>query len=139
MPASASANLKEAFGNRLRDARKKANLTQRGLAEECGWSGESQNRVSNYENGERWPLMDDIIKMAGQVGVSAQFLIFGKAGKGAPIAQPELSIEDRKMLRQFKVLDAETQASIKDLIANSYAVARQLERATQRDKAPETR
>ena len=38
--------------------RKKAGLTQGGLAELCGWSGSS--RVGNYEAGIRTPGVEDL-------------------------------------------------------------------------------
>jgi putative transcriptional regulator len=48
--------------NRIQEFRKKAQLSQEGLCEACGWSP-SQSRISKYEAGERVPGLADMRKM----------------------------------------------------------------------------
>lgn len=55
------------FPARLRELRKRAGLTQEGLAESMGWSGQSQ--VSNYENGRGDPSFSELPALASALGV----------------------------------------------------------------------
>jgi SOS-response transcriptional repressor LexA len=56
------------FKDKLRAARKKAKLSQPALAMLCGW--ESQSRISNYETGERIPVLPDLMLIAKALKIS---------------------------------------------------------------------
>ena len=56
-------------GARIKQARKKAGLTQAQLADACGWE-EGQSRISNYENGYREPGRDEVNTIASVLGIS---------------------------------------------------------------------
>lgn len=43
--------------------RKSLGLTQRELADACGWGDSAQYRVCSYENGRRTPSVDDVKKI----------------------------------------------------------------------------
>ncbi len=65
------------LGNRIKQLRKKQNLSQTELAELCGW--DSPGRVANYENSSREPTINDIIKIAKALKSDPSFLIFGQS------------------------------------------------------------
>lgn len=74
----------EYFPRRLARLRNAKGLSQRELAEKCGWFGPegkgSQTRVANYESeGEsrREPTLAEIGRMAAVLEVSACYLAFG--------------------------------------------------------------
>lgn len=130
MPASASDNMKETFGKRLKAAREKAEMTQREFAEACDWAKESQNRISMYEKGKRWPALDDIMKMAAVLDVSAQHLIFGDAN-ATEVKQGKRLIARHKYLdSQLAVLEKllrlpqEMREPLTEAIVNAYAMWR---------------
>lgn len=64
------------IGERIREARKAAKITQPELAELCGW--ESQGRVSNYERGDRKVGVAEAALLAKVLGVSEYWLLTGK-------------------------------------------------------------
>ena len=57
------------FGERLRDLRIQAGLTQEGLATA---SGLPLGSIRNYEQGQREPLWDVVFRITGAMGVSAE-------------------------------------------------------------------
>ena len=59
-------------GNRIKNARKTANMTQKELAEKLGIS---YVNISQYENGSRNPKLDQIEKIAAALGVGVEKLI----------------------------------------------------------------
>lgn len=56
------------FPARLKQLRRRAELTQEELAARMGWSGQSQ--VSNYENGRGHPTFDELPRLAIALSVS---------------------------------------------------------------------
>jgi transcriptional regulator with XRE-family HTH domain len=54
------------FGNKLREARNKADLSQEEVA---GLTGLSRGVISPLERGEHLPRLDTLLKLAGAVGV----------------------------------------------------------------------
>ena len=60
------------FGNRLRELRNKAGLTQKQLAEQIGVT---KSVVSFYERQERSPSPDVLIKLASVFHVSTDYLL----------------------------------------------------------------
>lgn len=67
-------NVKKDFGNRLRQARRKANYTQERLGEELGFSS---GTVSNWETGERIPDWETLCRIRAVLGVSIDRLLCG--------------------------------------------------------------
>lgn len=63
------------FGERLRNARKERNLTQRQLAEA---SGISINAIHNYENDKVDPTLFNVSCVCLALGVSLDYLALGK-------------------------------------------------------------
>lgn len=59
----------------IRKIREQKRLTQRELAEKCGWK--SPSTVSNYESGDRSPDFQDLQKIATALQVDITALIKG--------------------------------------------------------------
>lgn len=65
------------FGERLRQARKDARLTQKKLAVAMGWE-DAQGRISNYERSERRPhSYEDVKKLSKILNVDVLWLLYG--------------------------------------------------------------
>lgn len=86
--------LPKSIGNRIKEARIRAEMTQPELARACGWK--SQGRVSNYERDLREPKSGDIAAIAKALGVSEAWLWTGdgenhqqEGGNVRMIPQPE--------------------------------------------------
>jgi len=81
-PRDDNAGMAEMFHERLKRLRDLRGLTQRGLAELCGWPP-SNSRVAQYETppsdekNHREPTLDDIADMAAQLGVTPAQLAYG--------------------------------------------------------------
>jgi len=58
----------ETLGQRIRRLRNVKGISQKALAEACGW--ESQSRVGNYESGTRTPSLSDLVLLASALGVT---------------------------------------------------------------------
>ncbi len=65
----------ETLGSRIKRLRKRKGVSQKQLAEECGWS--SQSRIGNYESDLREPNLTDLTLLAPALGVSIAELISG--------------------------------------------------------------
>jgi transcriptional regulator with XRE-family HTH domain len=57
------------FGGRLRELREQAGLTQSGLGERAGLSG---NALARLERGERQPLWETVLALAEALGVGVE-------------------------------------------------------------------
>ncbi|MGQ7249555.1 XRE family transcriptional regulator [Halomonas sp. V046] len=66
------------IGDRIKEARQRAGMTQPELARECKWA--SQGRVSNYERGLREPKSGDVALLAKALSVSEGWLWTGEDG-----------------------------------------------------------
>ncbi|WP_160309792.1 XRE family transcriptional regulator [Chromobacterium subtsugae] len=75
------------IGQRIRDLRKLAGLTQPDLAARCGW--DSQSRISMYEKGNREPGLHDIDLISKALGVTSQYLLFGNHPAADSTADPQ--------------------------------------------------
>ncbi|GEK49199.1 hypothetical protein HPA02_34820 [Bisbaumannia pacifica] len=64
------------IGDRIKEARLQAEMTQPELARACKWA--SQGRVSNYERGIREPKSGDVALLAKALGVSEAWLWTGE-------------------------------------------------------------
>lgn len=58
----------EKLGQRIKRLRNAKGISQKALAEACGW--ESQSRVGNYESGTRTPSLSDLVLLASALGVT---------------------------------------------------------------------
>lgn len=67
------------IGNRIKERRTALQLTQDELAQRCGWStGKRSTRISLYESGHRKLKKKHIIELSIALGVSFNWLLFGK-------------------------------------------------------------
>ncbi|WP_425061482.1 LexA family protein [Serratia fonticola] len=71
-----SMKIQESVAERLKRLRVEMGLSQRALAELCGWA--SQSRVGNYEAGIRDISLDDANTLAKALNVSPAQLVFGE-------------------------------------------------------------
>ena len=65
----------ESIASRIKRIRESKGLSQRALADLCGWA--SQSRIGNYEAGTRSVSVDDAEVIAKALGISAPELLFG--------------------------------------------------------------
>ncbi|CAI9399342.1 LexA family protein [Lelliottia sp. T2.26D-8] len=65
----------EPISSRIKRIRESKGLSQKALAELCGWA--SQSRIGNYEAGSRSVSVDDAEVIARALGISAPELLFG--------------------------------------------------------------
>ncbi|EKM5742840.1 helix-turn-helix domain-containing protein [Enterobacter kobei] len=72
-------NMNEQIATRLKAAREKKGISQKALADRCGWA---QSRIGNYESGARTIGLDDAIMLATALGMSPVELVFGELGEG---------------------------------------------------------
>lgn len=84
----------EIVGERLKNIREAAGLSQEQLAKLCGWG--SQSRIGNYELGKRKISAEDALVLAEVLKVSPGELLFGEASNIIPaethgILRPVLS------------------------------------------------
>lgn len=92
---------------RLKKAREQKGLSQKKLADLCGWA---QSRIGNYESGSRSIGIDDAITMADALGISAVELVFGE-----DITESWLSPKQRKLLALYNQLPDSEQDRMFDL------------------------
>lgn len=70
----------EDIAARIKRIREDRGLSQRALAELCGWA--SQSRIGNYESGARSVSVDDAAVIAKALGITPAELLFGDDYKG---------------------------------------------------------
>ncbi|TFY92781.1 XRE family transcriptional regulator [Pseudomonas kairouanensis] len=68
----------DTLGSRIQRIRKQKRLSQKKLAQACGW--ESQSRIGNYESDLRKPSIPDLQLIAPALGVSLSDLLEGIEG-----------------------------------------------------------
>lgn len=73
-------NRTESIAARIKRIREGKGLSQKALAELCGWA--SQSRIGNYESGSRSVSVDDAEVIAKALGVSPAELLFGDDYQG---------------------------------------------------------
>lgn len=71
------------LGRRLRTLRKQKNLTQKQLA---SLISTKNSIISFYENGERIPSPEVIVKLAAVLGVTTDFLLGVERGKAVDVS-----------------------------------------------------
>lgn len=68
--------MQEIIGERLKNLREAAGLSQAQLAKLCSWG--SQSRIGNYELGNRKISAEDALTLAEVLDVSPSFILFGE-------------------------------------------------------------
>lgn len=63
------------FAERLKEARKAANLSQQALADKIG---RTKSTISRWESGERNPKMFEMVELENILGIKARDLMFGE-------------------------------------------------------------
>lgn len=100
-------------GNRLRQLRKEAGLTQQQLAERSGFN---QDRISNYENGRRPMRLAEMRVLAREIGCTVADILDDQDNPD------RLSDAERELLQAFR--DSPNSAK-SYLLATAQAVAEQ--------------
>ena len=103
MPVGAflpSMGLAENFGSRVREARKKQQLSMEQLGQKMGISG---SLVGRYERNVENPKPDTIKRFADALGVDANWLEKGEYGDNS------LSGDEQQLLRYFRTMSPEGQ------------------------------
>ena len=88
-------NMGNEFGNRLKNARNSARLTQRQLAESIGVR---QKQYQHWERGRAEPSIDNIQRLAFVLGIKVEWLIYGENGKFIPTEE-----RTTKLLRRIRL------------------------------------
>ncbi|EMF7561041.1 MULTISPECIES: helix-turn-helix domain-containing protein [Serratia] len=101
-------NTNEKIAARLKLAREKRGISQKTLAEWCGWA---QSRIGNYESGSRNIGIDDAITLSRVLGLRPAELVFGDEDS------PEnwMNENQKKMLDLFNQLPEAEQERMIDL------------------------
>lgn len=89
-------DFKKEIGRRIRRAREGLDLTLDQLSRDTGGLL-SGSRISNYEQGLRYPGPEEILKLAGALGESAAYLMCLDSGG-------DVNEEEQKLLRNWRAL-----------------------------------
>lgn len=100
-------NTNEQIAARLKQAREQRGISQKTLAELCGWA---QSRVGNYESASRTIGIDDAVALAKALKMSPSELIFG-----ADSTQEWLTPQHRRLISLFDQLPESEQERMIDL------------------------
>lgn len=98
------------IGDRIKQARQSIGVSQPKLAELCGW--DSQSRISQYENGKREPVLEDIRRLSKATGVS-----FGWLATGENDSDGTLSQEEQALIDNYRHSDERGQKMIRGIAA----------------------
>lgn len=113
-----SEDTEKLFGDRLRDARTYAGMTQGDLAKAVYLSKAS---ISNYEKNKKYPAFDTILKLCDALNVSADFL-FGLNRDYNYHEYISLSVNERHLIRNFRRLPADCKSIV---IGETFKLIRQ--------------
>lgn len=100
-------NTNDQIAARLKRAREQKGISQKALAELCGWA---QSRVGNYESGSRTIGIDDAISLAGALKIPPADLIFGPEA-----AETWITPRHRRLIDLFDQLPESEQDRMIDL------------------------
>ena len=109
------------LGDRIKELRKKKNLSQGELADKVGIS---YAQIGRYETKGSQPPANSLKKIADTLGVSPDFLIYGTSDEKA-----NAKLSDTDLINQFKaieLLDEEDRTVIKKLI-DAFVTKKQLQ------------
>lgn len=103
------------FGDKIREARKAAGLTQRQLAEKIKVSNGS---ICNWEKNLSRPDPDTIQNLCWALGVQPNFFF----GESAPIVSKpiELNSDESDLIRKYRALDNAGRGRIKNALDYEY-------------------
>lgn len=87
----------EQIAMRLKKAREQRGISQKALAELCGWV---QSRIGNYETGSRRIGADDAIILSRELYLTPAELMFGEL----PSHSPLITEKEQKLLQLFNQL-----------------------------------
>lgn len=82
---------KTTIGERIKQARESAGLTQRQLADRLGIRASGFQRISGWETGLRTPSRKNAEKLAEVLGVTAVWILYGDQPQGAATTTKALS------------------------------------------------
>ncbi|GIH26518.1 hypothetical protein Aph01nite_48280 [Acrocarpospora phusangensis] len=89
----------EALGDRLRQLRKEAGLTQDRLARRAHVN---DSYISLIETGRRVPSPEVTAALAAELGCTAEYLLYGKAGIPVQYSVETRNASSRRLLRPLK-------------------------------------
>ncbi|HGM6902548.1 TPA: helix-turn-helix domain-containing protein [Serratia marcescens] len=101
-------NMNDKIVDRLKQAREKRGISQKVLAEWCGWA---QSRIGNYESGSRNIGIDDAVILAKALGLRPAELVFGDE----ETPDSWMNENQKKMLDLFNQLPEAEQERMIDL------------------------
>jgi len=110
------------MGQRIKDSRKKAGLTQVALARKAGFA---QTNLTDYERDKVLPPVDKLVKIATACEVSLEWLITGiepKASKKTTIINHDVFLEALKKVEMNTEGYAITIEKKAELILNLYDI-----------------
>lgn len=113
------------LGDRIKDLRRKKNLSQSELADKVGIS---YAQIGRYETKGSEPPSGTLKKIADALGVSPDFLIYGASDEKA-----KAKLSDADLINQFKAieeLDEEDRNVVKKLI-DAFITKKQLQKMVQ--------
>lgn len=101
-------NTNEAIAARLKEAREKRGISQKTLAEMCGWV---QSRIGNYESGARSIGADDALVLSKHLNLTPAELMFGEGSASSNW----LTEKEKELIQLFKQLPESEQDRMIDL------------------------
>lgn len=99
----------EEIAARIKKARERRGISQKTLAEMCGWA---QSRIGNYESGARGVGADDAKVLSKALDMPPAEIMFGEQSSSLDIL---LSEKERKLIELFKQLPESDQDKMIDL------------------------
>lgn len=88
------------FGERLKEARKAAGLTQEQLGKYLGVTGVT---IMRYEKSIRFPDYDTLMKLASYFGVTVDYLLGNERKSNSGENDTTISLEDECFLRNYEL------------------------------------
>lgn len=125
------------FGRRIADARKRADLSQRWLAEQLGKRGLSLDSaaLSRMENGKRSPKLEEAVAIADILGLPLSDMLPARAD-AMRLARARYNVEHHLDNAMYKLTGA---ASYLEYLASLVEADPDLAQALFRDSSPEAR
>ncbi|QDS37992.1 helix-turn-helix domain-containing protein [Brevibacillus brevis] len=108
------------LGQRLRSCRKAKKLTQKNLSEILGLN---RSTYAKYETGDNEPDNDTLQKLANFFEVTVDYLLgrdnsqYATDELGELLNDPDISPEDKELLKQIQYLPADKKRLVKELLA----------------------
>jgi transcriptional regulator with XRE-family HTH domain len=99
------------FGKRLAELRLSIGMSQNDISKKLGIA---QTTYSGYENGVRKIPLEFISALADILNVSPTYLISGKKPKSEQTPVSELSMHEKQLVTNFRLLNEEGQEKLSD-------------------------